>query len=49
MTRTTDLLKWKMKRKYGHRWNAETTAHFKDKENVWRIQVFAAWFQNLVN
>lgn len=38
-----DLLKWKMKRKYGYRWIVKTA--FSTIENVWRIYVYATWFQ----
>jgi hypothetical protein len=44
---TKDLLKWKMKRKYGHRWIAETA--FSTIKRIFGEYVSATRFQNMVN
>jgi hypothetical protein len=44
---TNDLLKWKMKRKYGHRWIAETA--FSTIKRIFGEYVSATRFQNMVN
>jgi hypothetical protein len=44
---TKDLLKWKMKRKYGHRWIAETA--FSTIKRMFGEYVSATRFQNMVN
>jgi hypothetical protein len=43
---TKDLLKWKKKRKYGHRWMAETA--FSSLKRIFGEYVVATRFQNMV-
>jgi hypothetical protein len=43
---TKDLLKWKKKRKYGHRWMAETA--FSSLKRIFGEYVVATMFQNMV-
>ena len=43
---TKDLLKWKKKRKYGHRWMAETA--FSSLKRMFGEYVVATRFQNMV-
>lgn len=44
---TKDLLKWKKKRKYGHRWMSETA--FSSIKRIFGEYVSATRFQNMVN
>jgi hypothetical protein len=42
-----DFLKWKRKRKYGHRWMAETV--FSSIKRMFGEHVFSTMFQNMIN
>ena len=46
MMQTKDLLKWKTKRKYGHRWMAETA--FSTLKRTFGKYVSATKFQNML-
>jgi Transposase DDE domain len=46
MMQTKDLLKWKKKRKYGHRWMAETV--FSTLKRTFGEYVSATKFQHMV-
>lgn len=47
MRQSKDLLQWKKKRKYGHRWIAEETA-FSNIKRTFGEYIFATRFQNMV-
>ena len=46
LRQTKDLLKWKKKRKYGHRWMAETA--FSTMKRMFGEYVSATRFQNMI-